>query len=107
MPKIIDVDAETAKKWVDDGDATLIDVRESPELDEVKITGAQHNPMSQFDPDALPNETGKKLIFICAHGMRSVQVGQYLLNSGKLNEAYNMTGGTAAWAQAGLPFEYE
>ena len=107
MPAIIEVDAQTAKDWVDAGDAILIDVRESQELEEVKITGALHNPMSNFNPDTVPAKAGKKVIFVCAHGMRSVQVGQYLLNSGKLEEAYSMAGGTSAWAQAGLPFEHE
>ncbi len=107
MPEMIEVDAQTAKDWVDAGEATLIDVRETEELEEVKIPGALHNPMSNFNPDAVPADAGKKLVFVCARGMRSLQVGQYLLNIGKLEEAYNMTGGTSAWAAAGLPFEHE
>lgn len=107
MTQLIEVDAETVKKWMDADNAILIDVRETQELEEVRIPGALHNPMSNFDPDAVPAGEAKKLIFICAHGMRSMQVGQYLLNIGKLTEAYNLTGGTSAWAQLGLPFEHE
>lgn len=107
MPEMIEVDAQTAKDWMDADEAILIDVREPQELEEVKIPGALHNPMSDFKPDEVPADSGKKLVFICARGMRSQQVGQYLLNSGKLDEAYNLTGGTSAWAETGLPFEHE
>lgn len=107
MPHIMEVDVRTAKSWVDADTAILIDVREIQELDEVKIQGALHNPMSNFDPEAVPLDSGKKIVFVCAHGMRSMQVGQYLINSEKLSEAFTMVGGTSAWAQAGLPFEHE
>jgi rhodanese-related sulfurtransferase len=107
MPDMIEVEPQTASAWVAAGDAILIDVREDQELQEVRIPGALHNPMSRFDPDALPDAPGKKIIFVCAMGMRSQQVGQYLLNIKKLTEAYNLTGGTTSWAQAGLPFEHE
>ncbi len=106
MPEMIEVDPKTAKEWLDLGEAIFIDVREAQELEEVRIPGALHNPMSAFDPEALPDE-GKKIVFVCAMGMRSMQVGQYLLNTEKLSEAYNLTGGTSGWAQLGLPFEHE
>ncbi len=106
MPAMIEVDPQTAKDWLDAGEAIFIDVREAQELQEVRIPGALHNPMSAFDPDAVPND-GKKVVFVCAMGMRSQQVGQYLLNTEKLSEAYNLTGGTSSWAQLGLPFEHE
>lgn len=106
MPAMIEVDPKTAKDWLDTGEAIFIDVREAHELQEVRISGALHNPMSAFDPDALPDE-GKKIVFVCAMGMRSQQVGQYLLNTEKLSEAYNLTGGTTGWAQLGLPFDHE
>ena len=106
MSAMIEVNPDTAKEWLDAGEAIFIDVREAPELQEVRIAGALHNPMSAFDPDAVPDD-GKKIVFVCAMGMRSQQVGQYLLNTEKLKEAYNLTGGTTRWAQMGLPFEYE
>ncbi|NQW01453.1 MAG: rhodanese-like domain-containing protein [Rhodospirillales bacterium] len=107
MPDLIEVDPKTAKAWMDAGEAILIDVRELQELEEVRISGALHNPMSDFDADAVPTDASKKIIFVCAMGMRSQQVGQYLLNTKKLSAAYNMTGGTSNWAQLGLPFEHE
>ena len=107
MTEIIGVDAETTHTWVEAGEALLIDVREAEELSEVRLSGAVHVPMSAFDPNAVPTDSGKKLVFICAQGMRSLQVGQHMLDQGLLDEAYNLHEGLTAWVQAGLPCERE
>jgi hypothetical protein len=39
--------------------------------------------------------------------MRSLQVGQNLIDNYKLNEAYTMVEGTTAWALAGLRFDHK
>lgn len=108
MTQLQETDAQTISNWVNAGEAVLVDVREADEWAEVRIAGAVHIPMSAFDPDAVPKgEDGKKVVFYCAMGMRSFQVGQYMLNQGLLDEAYNLTGGITAWAQMGLPFEHD
>jgi len=98
MSQIIEVDPQTVKGWVEKEEAQLIDVREHQELMSYSIEGAVHNPMSSFDIDAVPKEGDRKLVFVCAHGVRSIQVGQYLLDNQHISEAYNLTGGVAAWA---------
>jgi len=103
MSNVIEVDPETVKSWIDQGEAQIIDVREDQELASYSLVGALHIPMSMFDVEAVPKDGHKKLVFMCAHGMRSLQVGQYLLDNNHVSEAYNMTGGVAAWAGAGLP----
>jgi rhodanese-related sulfurtransferase len=100
---MIEVEPQQVKEWLDKDLAILIDVREHQELIEFSIPGAVHNPMSGFDFDAVPSDTDKRLVFVCAVGMRSRQVGEHLLQENKVSTAYNMTGGVAAWAQAGLP----
>ena len=107
MTDITGVDAKTAHTWVEAGEALLIDVREEEELSEVRLSGAVHVPMSAFDPNAIPTDSGKKLVFFCAQGMRSLQVGQHMLDQGLLDEAYNLSEGLTAWVQAGLPCERE
>jgi len=103
MPDVKEIDAETAKAWMDSGEAVLLDVREHQELAEAAIEGAVHNPMSSFDFDNIPKEDGKKLVIFCAHGMRSHQVAGYLLAQGMVDEAYSMEGGIVAWAGRGYP----
>lgn len=105
MPDVQEIDATTAKAWVDAGEAVLLDVREVPELQQAAIAGAVHNPMSAFDFDNVPKEAGKKLVVFCAHGMRSFQIAAYLLDKGMVDEAYSMEGGIVAWEDAGLPIE--
>lgn len=103
MSGVQEISAETASEWVEDGTAVLLDVREEPELMQAQIEGAVHNPMSSFDFDNIPGGDGKKLVVLCAHGMRSLQVADYLVREGKIDEAYSMQGGIVAWADAGLP----
>ena len=105
MSGVIECKPTDIKSWVDDGTAILIDVREDQELSQASIPEAIHLPLSRFDPESLPDSGGKRIAFLCAHGIRSQQVGQYLIANGMLDEAYNVTGGLAAWAEAGLPYE--
>lgn len=100
---MVEVEPQQVKEWLENDLAVIIDVREQRELSMFSINGAIHIPMSAFDFDAIPIETDKRLVFVCAQGIRSRQVGEYLLQENKIIEAYNMTGGVAAWAQAGLP----
>ncbi len=100
---MVEANPHEVKEWLDRDQAILIDVREHQELVQFSIPGAIHNPMSTFDFDAVPSDTDKKLVFVCAHGIRSRQVGQYLLQENRVSAAYNLTGGVAAWSQAGLP----
>jgi len=102
---MVDANPEEIKGWLDKDEAILIDVREQHELRQFSIPGAMHNPMSRFDFDAVPKNSEKKLVFMCAHGIRSRQVGEYLLQENMISSAYNMAGGVVAWNYAGLPGE--
>ncbi|MBO6948674.1 MAG: hypothetical protein JJ855_11915 [Rhodospirillales bacterium] len=102
-----EIDAATTKSWVDAGNAVILDVREDAELLDARIPDAVHNAMSSFDFDNVPKNDGKKVVVMCAHGMRSMQVADYLLRQGILDEVYNMTGGIVGWVQSGLPFEHD
>ena len=105
MPEFTEIPPETVHRWIADGEAVLVDVREAEELAQARLEEAVHVPMSAFDPDLIPTDTGKKVVFICAQGARSEQMGQYVVAQGILTEAYNMAGGLMAWAEAGLPLE--
>ena len=83
----------------------LEDVGEADELVQARLAQAVHVAMSAFDPERIPVDTGKKVVFVCAQGARSDQVGRYVVAQGILTEAYNLAGGLIAWAEAGLPIE--
>ncbi len=105
MPEFTEIPPQTVHCWIGDGEAVLVDVREADELAQARLEEAVHVPMSAFDPELIPVDTGKKVVFICAQGGRSERVGQYVVAQGILSEAYNMAGGLKAWAEAGLPLE--
>jgi len=105
MSQISEIDPATAHQWSNDGEAIIVDVREHPELAQASLDNAVHVPLSAFNPALLPTESGKKIVFVCAHGHRSLQVSQHVVSQGLLSEAFNLTGGIAAWIQAGLPLQ--
>lgn len=82
--------------------ALLIDVREPHEYDEVHATGAVLMPLSSFPEQHASLPRDAELIMICRSGARSEQAGKFLLDVGYANVT-NLTGGTLAWIQDGLP----
>ena len=108
MTEIIDKSPEEVKSWIDSHDACLIDVREDHEIAQARIPNTDiHIPLSRFDPAVIPINSAKKLVCICAQGVRSIQVGQYLLNNGTITEAYNLQGGIAEWHRSGLALDMD
>ena len=80
----------------------LIDVRTPQEYMFEHIEGALLLPMTFFEPDKLPSEEGKRLVFYCGSSARSRKVAiQYLAGGAK--RATHMEGGFGAWKQTGKP----
>jgi rhodanese-related sulfurtransferase len=81
-----------------DGKAKLIDVREPWEFETVRIAGSVEMPMGdvparahqELDPD-------DRLVVICHHGMRSMNVTVWLRNQG-FEQTQSLRGGIDAWA---------
>jgi len=105
MGQVVDSTPTDVKAWLDEDSAVLIDVREPDELAQTRIPGAIHMPLSMFNPYQGPMSETRKLVFLCAHGVRSFQVSQYLLDQGLLKEVYHVVEGIAGWQRAGLPIE--
>jgi rhodanese-related sulfurtransferase len=78
-------------------EAVFLDVREHSELAICRIEGALHIPMGEVPErhEALPRDA--PLIVLCHHGMRSLNVVQYLETKG-FGNAVNLAGGIHAWA---------
>lgn len=88
---------EAANLQTHSNQAVLLDVREDSELEICRIEGALHIPMGQIPNrfESLPKD--KKIIIFCHHGMRSMQVLQYLENKG-FDQLANLAGGIDAWS---------
>ncbi len=101
---IIEAEPETVAKWLADGDALLIDVRETSEYEQEHIPGSMLVPLSALDPDSFPRITIKKLVLHCAIGKRSAAAAKQLIQAGH-TPPINMKGGLKAWREAGLDTE--
>lgn len=98
------IDALTAKQWLSEGQAVLIDVREPTEHASQKITGAKLHPVGSICCGDLPSRE-KKIIIYCQKGMRGSNACQKLMAENDELDIYNLEGGIEAWQQAGLAIE--
>ena len=79
-------------------DLLLIDVREHNEIAIAALPGAVVCPLSQADHwiDNVP--TGRSLVLMCHHGVRSMHAAMALAARGH-QDITNMTGGIDLWSQ--------
>lgn len=98
------IDAPTAKQWLDKNEAILIDVREPAEHAAQKIPNAALHPVGSICCSGIP-QTDKKILIHCQKGMRGSNACQKLMAENEALEVYNIAGGIEAWQQAGLPTE--
>jgi rhodanese-related sulfurtransferase len=96
------VDAATLKKWMERGEATLVDVREPAEHKAEHIDGAVSVPLAGVCAGNLPATAGKKLVIHCLKGGRGSKACEKLLAEDPMLEVYNLEGGISAWDAAGF-----
>ena len=101
-----DVGTFEATRLVNSSNATLLDLRETSELDGGRLPNAVHIPLSQLASrkDELARAASRPVIAYCASGRRSRLAAKTLAAIG-FKEVYNLRGGFRAWKEAGLPVE--
>ena len=87
-------------------DAVIVDVREPNEFKAGHIPNARNIPAGQIKERAkeLEKLKSKPLLLVCQTGSRSAQVCGSLQKDG-FGEPVALSGGMAAWQQAGMPVE--
>jgi len=100
------LDTLQATQRINREDAMVIDVRDAAEVSQGKILGARSVPLAQLGERApqLRKNKEKPIIVYCARGNQSAQAAALLRKHGYAN-VFNLSGGYAAWQQAGLPVE--
>ena len=99
---VVDLGLDEVKQGLEDGSLVLVDVREPHEFAAGHIPGALSHPLSTFDPAALPVEEGRRIVFSCASGVRSMRAIEFAQAAGlDLREHYK--GGFKEWSAAGGP----
>jgi len=101
---ISEADVHSVRRWLETGEAVLIDVREASEFENERIPGALMMPLSFFDGEVFPRLPGVKVVLMCAIGKRSAAATKQLKNHG-YSLPINMVGGLGAWKDAGYPTE--
>ena len=91
----------------DPDNTVVIDVRREDEWETGHVTGAIHIPVDDVldRTDEIP--TDKKVLFICAAGVRSGLACEMAASIGFDSEMlYNIEDGTPSWIASGLPTTY-
>ena len=99
------VTREELKKGLADGTIALIDVREPNEYAAGHIPGATLLPLSRFDPSQLPRDPGRRIVFSCRTGKRTLQAIEMSRLAGRRDACAHYEGSLQDWIAAGEPLE--
>ena len=95
-----------ATQLINRQDALVVDVREQAEYAQSHILNSRLLPLSQLEARIgdIEKFKDKPVILYCATGNRSSTAAAVLRKSG-FSKVSNLSGGFAAWQQAGLPVQ--
>lgn len=96
----LEIDCVSVKQLLDqNADFVLLDCREPMEHDLGTIDGAMLLPMSELVDrrEELSDQAEQQIVVYCHHGMRSLQVAQWLRQQG-FSRAQSMAGGIDRWS---------
>ncbi len=101
-----EVGVAEAVQLINRKDAVIVDVREPNEFKTGHIPHARNIPVDQIKERVkeLEKLKTKPLLLVCQTGSRSAQACGGLLKDG-FAQAVALSGGMAAWQQAGMPVE--
>ena len=98
------VSVTDAKKLLDEGGAVVVDVRNKDEYLSGHVKGALFIPVDQVLERIEELPKGKKLLFICAAGVRSGLAAEMAAAMGfQPDILYNIEEGTPTWVAQDLP----
>jgi len=100
-PQLQEVEPLELRRWVEAGEALVVDVREADEHEREHIPGSILMSLSSFAPEDVPRHGEKRVVLHCGSGVRSAEAARALLDVG-WPEAAHLRGGIGAWKKAGL-----
>lgn len=75
----------------------VLDVREASEVRLAPFPGALHIPLGELTRRVEELETGRPIVCLCHHGVRSLRAAGYLATRG-FTALFNLRGGIDAWS---------
>ena len=103
-PPVHDLTPEDVAKGLAEGKVLLVDVRELNETAVERYPDAVIVPLSSFDCSQIPDPQGRRVVFACRSGRRSVTASQAAQAAGLKYDSH-LAGGILGWKAAGLPTE--
>jgi rhodanese-related sulfurtransferase len=100
-PRVHDLTPEDVARGLADGRMLLVDVREPNEVAVERYPDAVVIPLSGFDPAEIPDPQGRRVVFACRSGRRSITASLAAQERGYAYDAH-LAGGILAWKAAGL-----
>ena len=97
------IEIDASRRWIEDRSPVILDVREPDEYAAGHLPGALSLPQSEVALHLDDLDRNRPYLVACAGGVRSLRVTHYLHWAGF--DVTSLDGGTAAWAEAGLPIE--
>jgi len=103
LPLPLEITGDELKTLLDtppaEGKLWIVDIREAQELASGQVEGAKHIPMSRFQEEWEDAGFDAKdtIVCFCAHGVRSVNVANFLRQQAKLPGARSLRGGLPAY----------
>jgi len=92
------MDAPQLAEYLKNAKALLVDVREPWEFDICHLAGSINIPMGEVSHHLAQIASSEECVVICHHGVRSMQVIQYL-HQQNIEHLINLDGGVDAWAR--------
>ncbi len=101
------VSVEEAAEMYENDNTVVVDVRRPDEYEAGHVKGSLHVPVDDVLARIEEIPKDKKLLFICAQGVRSGLACEMAAAMGLDTESlYNIEEGTAAWIEKGKPASY-
>ena len=98
-----DVTPQRLAELLERDEVELVDVREQYEWEAGRIAGARHIELERLAARAEEIDRARPVVFQCRLGARSAMATAAFRAAGW--NAFNLSGGIQAWAEAGLPLE--
>lgn len=100
-----EISAEELKKWLQEKDLLLLDVREIEERAGGFIPGSMHIPMRQVPFKLEQLEKAQPIVVYCAHGVRSANVANFLQGQGY--QVTSLQDGIYGWLESHGAIQYK
>lgn len=90
------ISIEHAKELIDEGDATIIDIRDPESYAKGHIENSIHVSNSNVGEIVAQTDKSKPLVIYCYHGNSSKSAAEYFFNMGFV-KSYSVDGGYEHW----------